>query len=191
MAKKTAFETYIEKAFKVTLSPGNGTARAMSMRDSLIFYYSIMVIPLILGVLIRLLLGGPAAAGLLALSLIVIVPISLFVNSFIYHIVIGKLFNLYKSDYWKVFSAFTYGVVPVVLVYWFISIPILGGVIVGLSAIWGYIVQIIALSNILHMTRLKAFATTLLSGAVVAIIIGLVSLITTAGVFVGMHALGV
>jgi hypothetical protein len=60
-----------------------------------------------------------------------------------------------------------------------------------LSAIWGYIVQIIALSNILRMTRLRAFVTTLLSGVVVAIVIGLASLITAVGVFAGMHILGV
>ena len=191
MAGKSTFEAYLEKAFNVTLSPGNSTAKAMSMRNSLRFYYAIMVIPLILGVLISPPLGGPAAAGMLALSLIVIVPVSLFVNSFVYHIIVGRLFNLYRSDYWKVFSAFTYGVVPVVLVYWLIGIPILGLVIVGLSAIWGYIVQIIALSNILRMTRLRAFVTTLLSGVVVAIVIGLASLITAVGVFAGMHILGV
>ncbi len=187
---KTGFEAYLRKAFDVVLSPGRGTNKAMDIRGSLRFYYNIMIIPLILGVLITLLIGGPAAAGLNAVAILVILPLSVLVNSIVYHLLIGRLFGMYTQDYERVFGAFTYGIVPVVLVYWFIGIPIIGAVIVALASVWGYIVQIIALSNLLRMSRLRAFATTILSAVVVFIIVTLLSAITTVGIFAGMHVLG-
>ncbi len=191
MDKNSCFESYLRKAFDVALSPGRSTAKPMTMQESLRFYYNIMVIPLILGVLISLLVGGIASAGLVVLALLVIVPISVFINSAIYHLIIGMLFNIYRSDYERVFSAFTYGIVPVVLVYWLVRVPLIGVIIAGIFAIWGYVVQIIALSNILRMSRLKAFATTLLSGIVLAFVVMLVSSVFAIGVFTGLRTLGI
>jgi len=183
----------------VVFHPGKATKRALGVKEALKLYYSLAVIPIVLGAIVVVAVGGfnpfsptmsvlglgNAAAsgqsasgiaigiGYLLLMLLVVVPITVLINSGIYHMIVGKLFNIYKKDYAKVFMAMVYGLFPVLLVYWLCPFRLVGGAIIALVGIWSFIVDIIAISNQLGMSRLKAFGTLVLNG----IIVGLIALV--------------
>ncbi len=196
-----------KKAFGVLLHPGKETKRSMGIGDALKFYYSVMIIPMIIGIIFGAVMGV-ISPGLMAVSIVGVIiyylimfPLSILVNAGIYHVIIGKLFKMYKGKYDKVVSAFTYAIMPMVLVYWII-LPITGGAtalnsgsVLGSAAtigaafafglvlaiifgIWSFVVMVMGLSNQLNMSRLKAFGTLILEGVIVGIIYIVVLLAT-------------
>ncbi|MGC8495875.1 MAG: hypothetical protein ACP5MX_01560 [Candidatus Micrarchaeia archaeon] len=177
-------------AFDAILHPGTSTKKAMSIGDAIKFYYSIAIIPLVLGIIISIAIGthvsklmpfgavaGLAMAALLFAMYAVIMPIGIVIDSGVYHIVIKRLFNMYNKDYRAVFSAFTYAMIPAILFYWLIMIPVLGFVVLLLMGVWSFIIEIIALANLLSMSRLKALGTIILEGIVVGIIVFIIALV--------------
>ena len=188
----------LKSAFDVLLHPGKETKKGMSIGDALKFYYSVMIIPLILGVIVSLALnasnltvGVISVAGIL-LSFVVLFPIGILVDAGLYHLVIGRLFKLYKGDYSKPVMAFTYAMMPSVLVYWLVGpltskagflgglagvAPALGATyVVGevlsiIFGIWSIVIMIIALSNQVAISRLKALGTLLLEWIIIGIIL--------------------
>lgn len=181
----------VRDAFGVFLHPKSATSRSMSIGDSLKFYYKIMIIPLILGVIVSYLLGSAAGVGLtlagtIAAYFIILYPLGILVDGGIYHILIGKLFKLYRAGYARVVSAYTYGIIPSIFIAW-IAMPlysahaaatptlsatyVAGIVLLTIFGIWSFIIILFALSNQLQISKLKAFGTLILEGVIVSIIV--------------------
>lgn len=181
----------IRDAFGVFLHPKSATSGGMSIGASLKFYYKIMIIPLILGVIVGYLLGSTAGIGLtlagtMAAYFIILYPLGILVDAGIYHILIGKLFRLYRAGYARVVSAYTYGIIPSIFIAW-IAMPlysthaavmltlsatyVAGLVLLAIFTIWSFIVILFALSNQLQISKLKAFGTLILEGAIGSIIV--------------------
>ena len=72
-------------------------------------------------------LSAGLSSGMLAITgilmFLVIIPISLFVTAFLYHI-FGKLFKVFSNPYSNTFTATVYGIVPTILFYWLSPIPL-------------------------------------------------------------------
>lgn len=186
------FSETLKEAFNAILHPKDGTTQSRSVSGALKFYYMVMIIPLILGIVLSYLLGGSTlglvAVGTIALSLIIMIPLSILISGGIYYVIIGMLFKMFKADYSKVVTAFTYAVIPYLFLIWIItpltsSLSSLAEIGIGLeiiAIIWSFITLLFALSNQLSISKLKAFGTLLLE----SIILGIIS-------FIIVFALGV
>ncbi|EET89949.1 MAG: hypothetical protein UNLARM2_0393 [Candidatus Micrarchaeum acidiphilum ARMAN-2] len=188
-------ESY-RKAFGIMLHPGKNARGALSVGDALKFYYTIAIIPLILGVALSLLTNasflsvfggfsgssalGPGAAapggGLyFALYLIaffaVLVPLGLLFDTAMYHVIIKSLLKMYNKPYSTAFTAFTYAMIPAVLVYWLLPLGILGYLVILLFGLWSLVIEIISLSNLLSISRLMALGSLILDELIVAVIL--------------------
>jgi len=198
----TMFKNAYNYAINVMLHPGEATKNQMSVGDALKFYYILAIIPLILGVIISLVFGAHVSSSLMAgiplggllggalvlsivLIYIVVLPIGIIISSGFYHLIIKSLFHMYKQNYNAVLAAYTYAMVPLVLIYWLVSVPILGTALVLLFGLWSFIILIIAIANQLIMSRLKSLGTILLSNIVLSIII-FVIIFTFALLFAGL-----
>ncbi|MCL5434338.1 MAG: hypothetical protein M1559_01325 [Candidatus Marsarchaeota archaeon] len=184
-----------KKAFGIMLHPGKNARGALSLGDALKFYYTIAIIPLILGVALSLLtnasfLGmfgglsgssafapGAAAPGsglLFAVYLIaffvVLAPIGLLFDTAMYHIIIKSLLKIYNKPYATAFTAFTYAIIPAVLVYWLMPLGVLGFMVILLFGIWSFVIEIISLSNLLSISRLMALGSLILDEIIVTVI---------------------
>ncbi len=170
------------------LHPGKATKRELKVKDALVLYYRLAAIPLVLGLIVAYFAGGfnplrPFSAshdplvgmGWALLLFLVIQPINILINGGIYHLLMGKLFKLYKKDISKPVAAMLYGVLPVLLVYWLYPLHWVGLVLMGVFGIWGIIVEIIALSNQLAMSRLKALGTIVLELVIVGVVVFVVA----------------
>ncbi len=188
------FADTLKEAFNAILHPKSGTAQSMSTGGALKFYYTIMVIPLILSIILGYISGGAAVglliAGSAALSLIVSIPLSILIGAGVYYVIIGSLFKLFRAEYSKVVTAFTYAVVPYVFLMWIItpltaslSLATVGSVIEIIAAIWSFITILFALSNQLSMSKLKAFGTMVLEGVIVGVIVFIITFLVGASLF--------
>jgi hypothetical protein len=176
------FSETLKEAFNAILHPKDGTTQSRSVSGALKFYYMVMIIPLVLGIVLSYLLGGSTlglvAVGTIALSLIIMIPLSILISGGIYYVIIGMLFKMFKADYSKVVTAFTYAVIPYLFLIWIItpltsSLSSLAEIGIGLeiiAIIWSFITLLFALSNQLSISKLKAFGTLLLESIIVGII---------------------
>ncbi|MGC8586665.1 MAG: hypothetical protein ACP5K5_03950, partial [Candidatus Micrarchaeia archaeon] len=133
------------------------------------------------------LVWGTLARGMLILVMVLIyvvfIPVGIIVNSGIYHLIIKNLFKMYKQNYNAAFTAFTYGMIPIILVYWLLPVPLLNMMLLAIFGLWSFIIEIIAISNLLSMSRLKALGTIILDGIIVGIIIYVIVVIIGLGLF--------
>jgi hypothetical protein len=192
-----AYIDYLRFWMNVLVHPGKATKRTLGMKAALKLYYSLSIIPIVLGLMVVYavggfnpfstsspgmfglypsLLGAPATyrlevgMGYMLLFFLVLMPLDILINSGVYHLLMGKLFKFYKKEYAAVFTAALYGALPVLLAYWLYPAGFLGLAIIGIFALWGLIVEIIAFSNQLGMSRFKAFCTFLLYAVIVVVV---------------------
>jgi len=191
-ALSTFTKTY-KSAIEVMIHPGLATKAQMGIADALKFYYTIALIPMLFGVLLRLIFGSHILLALVAIALYLgFFPVSAFISSGVYHLIIKNLFDIYKQEYSAAFLAYIYSLVPVVFFFWVFSVYILVAfALIVVSFLWSFIVLIIALSNLLSMSRLKALGTILLSEiifyiilyVIAAIIIAILGMLFAGGLF--------
>ncbi|MGC8669695.1 MAG: YIP1 family protein [Candidatus Micrarchaeia archaeon] len=185
------FDEY-KKAINIMVHPGKNTKEGMSIKESLKFIYTISLIPLVIGLLLTLLLSNSQIAQsplsivlgggigfvqstiFLLLIYLVLIPLSVLIDSGFYHLIIKRLFGMYKKTYDYAFTAFTYSIIPLVFIYWTIHIPIVNILLLILFGIWSFVIEIFALSNLMGISRLMALGTIILSDVIVAVIIGVV-----------------
>jgi len=185
----------LKEGINIMLHPKSATQKKRKIGEALAFYYKMSIIPLILYIILALVVLPNSAAGLSTLSaglfsgmlaifsiliLLIIIPISLFVDAFLYHI-FGKLFKVFSNPYSNTFTATVYGLVPTILFYWLIPIP-LGSLVLIIFEIWAFIVMIFALANQQKTSALKAFAVII----VTAIIIGIIAFIIGLGTILSL-----
>ncbi len=195
------FADTLKGAFNAILHPKSGTTQSMSIGGALKFYYTIMIIPLILGIVLSYVFGGAATglltAGTVALSLIITIPLSILIGGGVYYLIIGLLFKMFKADYSKVVTAFTYASVPYVFLIWIIapltgslSLAEIGLVIEIIAGIWSFITILFSLSNQLSISKIKAFGTLVLETVIVGIITFVITFAVGASLFGSLLAGG-
>ena len=176
------FAENIRRGYTSLLSPGSATKKHMSIMGALSFYYMLSIIPFVLFVAIGslvlaanmnmnvlpfwsnfgyqfgltttsflfLLLGG-------ILYFWVFVPIGIFINALLYQLV-GKFFlNIWRGTYDKTFTAAMFGVLPSMLFYWLMPIPIINIFYLAVFGVWSFVVFVIALANQQKVARMSAF----------------------------------
>ena len=172
------FTKAYKNAIEVMIHPGLATKTQMGIADALKFYYTIALIPTILGVLLSLAVNPHSVLLPLIIAALYLVffPIGIFINSGIYHIIINNILNLYKQEYSAAFLAYIYSLVPVVFFLWVFPIHMLAFVLIVVSFLWSFIVLIIALSNLLSISKLKALGTILLIVIIFSLIVGVIAI---------------
>ncbi|MDE1825449.1 MAG: YIP1 family protein [Candidatus Micrarchaeota archaeon] len=193
-------------AYNLLTKPGATAKRNMRAGNALALYYKLSIIPFIIFCAIGILLVNslpsvamPSAMILFASTLIpyigslaiiasailffwILVPIGIAIDSLIYQLV-GRFFlNVFKGNYDKTFTAITFGVLPTMLFYWMLLVPVLNIFYLVVATIWGIVVLVISLSSQQKITRLQA-AGAIAATAFLAI---LVVLLLVAGVAAGI-----
>ncbi len=182
-------------------SPGRFTKKRMSIGDALGFYYRLVIIPLIISLILGVLVGVAASAvlshfvgilgffgglgtaavaiGVVAMLLLVFIPIGMFISAALLHFFGKYVFRQFRSDYQATFAAVVYGEAPVILFFWIAIIPVIGLLYI-LIDIWGFIVEIFALSNLQKTSKLSVVGVmigTVVVILVIAIILGIVGVL--------------
>ncbi|MGC8730574.1 MAG: YIP1 family protein [Candidatus Micrarchaeia archaeon] len=186
----------LKKAINIMLHPGEATKETMNVKEALKFYYKVGLLPflifLIVGLMESIIIGWNyhVVAGVIFgsmvfivfLSYLVIIPLGLLVQAGLFHLIIGKLFSMYKGSFNLPFTAYVYGTVPFLLVPLALVLIILFGfalaliiIIMIIMTVWSLIVSIIAMANQLGMSKTKAFAVMLLNGFIVSFISAIAS----------------
>ncbi len=103
----------------------------------------------------------------------VLLPIAIVIFSVFYQGV-GAFFGTASKKFDATLAAVIYGVSPLVLFYWLLTIAFVGPSIYAIVLIWGLVVMIAALANQHRTTRLRAFVTMVLSTLFLLIAISIV-----------------
>ncbi|MGC8586805.1 MAG: hypothetical protein ACP5K9_00755 [Candidatus Micrarchaeia archaeon] len=185
------------------LHPSAATSKKMDIGKAFSYYYKMTIVPLVISEVLAILfavfmlsiiksslvftsiLGGFGALDFIALPLLILwilIPISIFISAGLYHI-FGKLFRQFKNSYSATVTAVVYSVVPTVLFYWAIIIPVLGGIISFVMGIWGFIVLVIALSKQQKISTGAAFGIAILVPIIIGIIVVIIVALFAIGVF--------
>jgi len=171
----------LKEGFNIMLHPKTATQKERKIGEALAFYYKMSIIPLILYIILALAVPSASATGLFTgllsgllvingiLALLVVIPISLFVIAFLYHI-FGKLFRVFSNPYSNTFTATVYGIVPTILFYWLSPVP-LGSFVLIIFEIWAFIVTILAIANQQKTSALKAFAVIITPIVIILLIV--------------------
>ncbi len=190
------FVDEIRTGINIMLHPTEATKGSKDIGGIFTYYYKLSFIPLVLmiivmlalvsligGIMNRISVIGSAFAGLGIFSAIVFpiailwvfMPIGFLVSAGLLQI-FGKLSRQFKADYVKTLNAVIYGAVPSILFYWIFFVPLLGGIVNIIMAVWGLIVLIIALANQQKMSAFTALGVVILTAiliGIIAVIIGL------------------
>ncbi|MGC8587361.1 MAG: hypothetical protein ACP5K9_03710 [Candidatus Micrarchaeia archaeon] len=177
-----------DKVCDIFFKPSSITGKKQSIGESLAFYYKASILPLLLfmafsyiffyyrpvysyGIPMMGIINVPFLAVLWAILLVwVAIPISIFVNAFLYQLIGYYFLRLWNGSYEKTFAAVMFGEIPVVSLIWLMPIPI-ANVIFFIAVLWGFGVLVIALSEQQKITRLRALGAVLLTGFAVALIV--------------------
>ncbi|VVB77115.1 Yip1 domain protein [uncultured archaeon] len=177
------FAKDVSRSFRLLLRPSKESSGKMKLVDSLKFYYSASLIPLLLIMVVAFLrinygphinfiklfpmaystsvtMGVGAVVVALALLYVwVLVPIGFFIDAAIYQVVGKNFLRLFKGSFENSFSAVTLGSMPMVLLGWLILVPGVNVLAFAVLPVWSLVVLIIALSAQQKITRLQAIGT--------------------------------
>jgi len=177
-------------AWGIIKNPGKFAGKQMSYLSALKLYYEATIIPFILSLVVgipiiplgvnmflmpfsNVLIGAGLTIAFiigLILSLWIIVPIGIFINAFIYHVVGKYILNAWNKDYEKTFVATLFGTLPEVFLYWLLPIPLLNVAAVVAMVVWNLIVLTISLSLQQKTSRINAFVAIVASVLLVIMI---------------------
>jgi hypothetical protein len=76
----------------------------------------------------------------------VLVPISIFINAFIYQLVGYNLLKIFDKNYDRSFAAVMFAELPMMLLYWVVAIPIVGIAALVVLSVWSMVVLIVSLA---------------------------------------------
>ena len=165
--------------------PGSITGRKQSIGESLAFYYKVSIIPLLLFMFfsyifffnspvyaynypIFAIINVPYLVVIWAILLIwVIIPVSIFINAFLYQLIGNHFLKIWNGSYEKTFAAAMFGEIPAVALIWLMPIPV-ANIIFVLAALWGFGVLVVALSEQQKISRLRALGAVVITVVIVA-----------------------
>ncbi|MEM0201842.1 MAG: YIP1 family protein [Candidatus Micrarchaeaceae archaeon] len=195
------------KGIRSIFHPGKETAVSLDIWGSLKIYYSIAIISIVLTAIaigIMSALGiyssgiSPLSNGLFsmlragipiisivsaAIGIFIVIPILVFISAIIYQLIGKNFLNAWKGSYEKTFAAVMFGVLPVILFYWAVSIPIIGIFFAFIFGIWELVVLTIALSSQHKIERTKSVIVILVSTIFSIMLVVLVMVFFAIGMF--------
>ena len=200
------FMKNVKLAWDVYFHPSAVAKSKMSVGDALKFYYQNTVIPAIIFIIIgaamislgvssygSTLFGGSAGllAGIGAAAIVlglvyfwVLVPISIFINAFIYQLVGYNLLKVFDKNYERSFAAVMFAQLPMMLLYWVVAIPVVGIAALIVLSVWSIVVLIVSLASQHKVKRTDAvvaiLAAMLLVFALTAVIFAFTYLFASA-----------
>lgn len=162
--------------------PSSEGSKSLRISESLLIYYPIALISLILAIIVNYAyrsysgattyMHGFVAMHPIALAIVylVAIPIGIFIDAAIYQLV-GKYFlNAFKGAYSKTFAAYTFAIMPFLALYWIAQIPILIIPLDMLIAIWSMVILVIAIAAQHKIKRTDAVITVITAFALMCII---------------------
>lgn len=183
------FVDELREGLNIALHPKTATKKTMTTKESISFYYRFSIIPTVIYVIVSAAFAsssspaasigslaplGPLGAVIFAVAIFWIgEPLGILIDSAIFHFFGKTLLKSFKNAYNATFTAMTYATLPILLLYWLTPTPVIGNAAFVAIAVWGFIVEILALSRQQQVSVLRAFGVILLSvlviGAIVAI----------------------
>lgn len=178
----------------IMLHPEKATAASKGIREAVVWYYKLSVVPLIITIILAAIVGGavitlpsvlgsPAAqlsglgyaaalgaAGIVLLYFIVLIPVGLLVGAGLLHFFGKYVFRKFKEDYAHTLTATVYQTAPAVLFFWLFVIPLLGTVANIVIGIWSLVVYIFALSNLQKISKWAVVGISVGMGIIVFIV---------------------
>ncbi|MGC9037651.1 MAG: hypothetical protein ACP5IK_02990 [Candidatus Micrarchaeia archaeon] len=174
----------LRRAWNMLWNPGKESKVSMDIGKALKFYYEIGVLGMVLYWIVgALLIGAGLTIGssylpmlpyrplisyivfpLLVFSgifyFLILIPIGIAINAFLYHIVGKYLLNAWNGNYSRTLAAVTFSEMPMVLFFWLVLIPFVR-ILVAIFAFWQAIILIIALAAQQKTSRIDAFVAVL------------------------------
>lgn len=182
----------LKRGLASLVHPGAESSGKLGISKALGIYYPVAVVGLILALIVsygysytyhtastRYFSGSYGHAILLVALYLVLVPIGIFIDAAIYHIVGKHFLNAWKGDYSKSFAAYTFGVLPFVSLYWLAQVPLLRIPITLIIAVWSIIMIVISFASQHKIRRVDAavvvFITFIAALAIALIIVGAIA----------------
>lgn len=196
------------KGVMAVFHPGKETAVNLDLWGSLKIYYSMAIISVVLAAIaitVMSALGiyssgglnpfGRSIAAVMPVSIPVVsivsamigifvaVPIILFIVSIVYQLIGKNFLNAWKGGYEKTFAAVMFSLMPTLLFYWAISIPVIGVFLAFIFGIWSFVVLVIALSSQHHIERYKSVIVVLVSEILSIALVLILMMVFAFGIF--------
>lgn len=182
----------LKKGFEVMLRPTENTKANMEIGAAYSWYYRATLIPLIVLIIVALILAsafaaspifsiiGSSFAGLGIVAAIVVpilfvwvlIPISIFINAGLYHI-IGQWTGTFKGDFNKTLTAVMFSQMPTTIFLFSLIIPATAAFFV-LFIVWDLIVLLLALANQQKMKWNIALGVVIVTVVIVSAVVGLI-----------------
>lgn len=177
----------LKRGLASLVHPGAESSGKLGISKALGIYYPVAVVGLILALIVSYgysyayhtaptgyFSGSYGHAILLVALYLVLMPIGIFIDAAIYHIV-GKYFlNAWKGDYPKSFAAYTFGILPFVSLYWLAQVPLLKIPITLLIAVWSVVMIVIAFASQHKIRRVDAAVVVMVTFIAALVIVFLI-----------------
>jgi len=177
----------LKDAIDVMIHPTNYEYKTMSIREGIIKYYKVMLIPMILALIISVVfagnnigvLGGAQGKIIAAVAVLIIyiigIPIELLISAFLVQLISGSILKWSKGGFNATFSAYIYSIFPALLIGWLslvlileslLVIILLGSLLVIIIALWSFILLLFALAKLQNISPSDAFLGLFLAGLI-------------------------
>ncbi|MFI5412377.1 MAG: hypothetical protein ACHQX1_00615 [Candidatus Micrarchaeales archaeon] len=137
------------------------------------FVSSIPIIGSIIGPVIGAFAASIFVALLIAATILlvwIIIPLSVFLNSIIYHVVGKYIFRIFKNEFDTTASAFAYSVAPYAALAWTIAIPAINILVFIIAAGWQITILVYSLANQEEISKTKAGLLIFVLGIIASIV---------------------
>lgn len=167
------------RALSSLIHPGAESSGKIGIGKALSIYYPVAVLGLVLALIVyyayssatSTFIGSYSHAILLAAIYLILVPIGIFIDAAIYHLVGKHFLRAWKGDYSKTFAAYTFAVIPFASLYWIAQVPALRIPTAAIIGLWSIVMLVVAVASQHKIRRTDA--------AVVGIVTAVIALIVT------------
>jgi hypothetical protein len=200
------FVKNVKLGWNVYFHPSLVSKTKIGVGDALKFYYQNTIIPVIIFAVIGALMisigissygstlfGGNASflagfgAAAIVLGLVyfwILVPVSIFIDAFIYQLVGYNLLKVFDKNYERSFAAVMFAELPMTLLYWVVAIPVVGILALVVLSVWSIVVLIVSLATQHKVKRTDAvvviLAAMLILFALMAVVFAFTAIASTA-----------
>ena len=181
---------YFRDGLDAILHPWETTKKSMDVGEAYMFYYKATVVPLVVYILLSLLLFGVAApalsaypflsnfvgfgwAGAIIIPIVVLwilVPILIFIQAAVLHIVGAFITKQFKQGFDKTLNASMYSKLPSALFGYLWAVPLAVPLLL-IFGIWDFIVSLIALANQQKMRWTTSLGIVIISAVLLILLI--------------------
>ncbi len=202
------------KGVMAVFHPGKETTVNLDLWGSLKVYYSMAILSIVLAAIaiaVMSALGiysggglnpfGRSIAAMMPVSIPIVsivsaiigifvaVPIILFIVAIVYQLIGKNFLNAWRGGYEKTFAAVMFSLMPTLLFYWAISIPVIGIFLAFIFGIWSFVVLVIALSSQHRIERSKSVIVVLVGEIFSIALVLILMMVFALGIFSSMVTL--